>query len=205
VGNPSAATTIALTISACEWDQATQQGMVFPAGPPYPQNPLPPASADQVLMLNAGTGTGCATEPGGSDGPATFGWVAPQGGNCSAPISAGFLHGSAATAVSFSCQQDLQNARRNQTPIVVPVYVSQSAGSGAPTYTLQGFAEFVVTGFNMPDSDGDGAFASDWLNPANDCPDTETCLNGFFVHGVIPFTGSLGSTNLGVFVINLTG
>jgi hypothetical protein len=84
------------------------------------------------------------------------------------------------------------------------VYVSQS-GPGAPVYQLKGFAEFVVTGYNMPDDDGDTFTASDWLNPANDCPATQTCLNGFFVHGVVPFTGTFGATNLGVSVINLTG
>jgi Flp pilus assembly protein TadG len=198
-GNPVSATTIALTISACEWDQATQQGAQFPANPPYPPSPVPASSSDQVLVLNAAVGTGCATEPGGADGPGTFGWVAPQGNSCTVPINAGFFAGDARTDISFSCQQVLQNAQRNQAPIVVPVYVSQSAGSGGPTYTLKGFASFVVTGYNMPDSDGDG------LSPANNCPVTETCLNGYFVHGVVPFTGTLGTTNLGVSVINLTG
>ncbi len=69
------------------------------------------------------------------------------------------------------------------------------------SFTLQGFAEFVVTGFNLPSS----FFASDWLNPANDCSGSTYCLNGYFTLGVVPFTGSLNGTNLGASVIQLTG
>src|SRR5580704_12889336 len=34
-GPPAAATTVALIISACAWDQATQQGTLFAPAPPY--------------------------------------------------------------------------------------------------------------------------------------------------------------------------
>ncbi len=82
----------------------------------------------------------------------------------------------------------------------MPIYGSAAAGS-PPTYTLKGFADFVVTGYNLPTS----FYASDWLNPANNCQGTNYCLNGYFTHGVIPFTGSLNGTDLGVSVIQLTG
>ena len=55
----------ALTISACEWDQATQQGTLFAPAPPYSQNPVPAASFDQVLTLPA---TARRNEPAGADG-----------------------------------------------------------------------------------------------------------------------------------------
>src|SRR5258707_3347950 len=45
-GAPSAATTVALTISACEWDQATQQGTSFAPAPPYPPDPATDPSLD---------------------------------------------------------------------------------------------------------------------------------------------------------------
>ena len=113
-GAPSAATTAAVTISACEWDQATQQG-TFPA----PQ-------ADQVLMLNntGANNNGCATEPAGSDGPASFGWAAHPAGNCTLPVGGTSFPGRTQTRVSFSCQLVLSNAQQNQTPILVPVYIS---------------------------------------------------------------------------------
>ena len=65
--------------------------------------------------------------------------------------------------MSFSCQQVLQNAQQNRTPIVVPIYVSVN-GPG-PTYTLKGFADFVVTGYHLPGFRGFSFDAPDWLNP----------------------------------------
>ena len=198
-GPPSAASTVALTISACEWDQATQQGAVFASAPPYSQNPLPAASFDQVLMQNPGNGTGCATEPAGADGPATFGWAADATGNCTLPITGPTFAESADILVTTACLTALQNAQQNQIPILVPVYVSLN--TGADTYALKGFADFVVTGYNLaPDF-----FEPDWLNPANTCTGTTYCLTGYFVQGVIPSTGSFTGPSLGASVIDLTG
>ncbi len=99
--------------------------------------------------------------------------------------------------MSAACQAVLQNAQQSQMPILVPVYVSKNAGN---TYALKGFADFVVTGYNFP-----FGFAADWLNPANTCTGTPNCLSGYFVHGVIPTTGSFAASSLGAYVIDLTG
>jgi Putative Flp pilus-assembly TadE/G-like len=195
-GAPSAATAVALTISACEWDQATQQGALFPAGP---ADTMPAVSFDQVLTLNPGNGTGCATEPSGADGPGTFGWTADTTGNCTLPVSGSSFPAGTGPSVSASCQQVLRSAQEDEIPILVPVYVS--ADNAAGTYVVQGFADFIVTGYNLLP----GFFAADWLNPANTCQGTDYCLTGYFVQGVIPATGSLTSTDLGVSVIDLTG
>ncbi len=101
--------------------------------------------------------------------------------------------------VSPSCQTLLDDAQDNHTPMVVPIYTSAAAGS-PPVYTLKGFAEFVVTGYNLPTIS-----AWDWLNPANNCSGSDYCLNGYFTLGVIPFNGDLTGTNLGASVIELTG
>jgi hypothetical protein len=181
-GAPSAATADALTISACEWDQATQQGASFAASPPYPPEPLPPTSVDQVLTLTSG----CAT----------FGWALDEGGDCSLPVSGSSFP--AASGMPSACQQVLENAWQNQIPILVPVYASfDTAGD---TYDLQGFADFVVTGYNL----FPGFSEPDWLDPAKTCQSTD-CLTGYFVQGVIPATGSLSGTYLGASVIDLTG
>jgi Putative Flp pilus-assembly TadE/G-like len=182
-GAPVAATTDALAISACEWDQATQQGTAFAPAPPYSQNPQPAASFDQVLT----PGSGCAT----------FGWADDQGNNCTLAVSGASFPASAG-GESPACEEVLEDAQQNQVPILVPVYTSFDGASD--TYVLQGFADFVVTGYNLP-----GSFASDWLDPANTCPAGNSCINGYFVQGVIPVTGSLTGTNLGVSVIDLTG
>ena len=199
-GAPAAATAAALTISACEWDQATLEGTSFAPPSPYPPDPVPDPSFDQVLQLNAGTGGGCAGEPAGADEPGTFSWIAHPRGNCTTFVSPPTVLGRTQTMPSNSCQRLLQSAQQNQTPLLVPIYVSAAAGS-PPTYTLKGFADFVVTGYNLPAT----FIALDWLNPANNCQGTTYCLNGFFTHGVSPYTGSLGGTDLGVSVIELTG
>jgi Flp pilus assembly protein TadG len=199
-GPPSTATTVALTISACEWDQATEQGTVFAPAPPYAQGDLPAASYDQVLTPDdLGAGGGCATEPAGADGAETFGWAADATGNCTLPVSGATFPGSAGEVMSASCQAVLQNAQQNQIPILVPVYVSFDGA--ADTYALQGFADFVVTGYNLP-----GGFAApDWLDPANSCQGAAECVNGYFVQGLIPTTGSIAGPSLGASVIDLTG
>ena len=77
----------------------------------------------------------------------------------------------------------------------------KATSDASGTYALQGFADFVVTGYNLPP----GVYAADWLNPANSCQGTDYCLTGYFVQGVIPSTGSLAGTDLGASVIDLTG
>jgi Putative Flp pilus-assembly TadE/G-like len=196
-GAPASATTTAVAISACEWDQSTQQGASFAPGPPA--EPAP--SFDQVLKLNAGNGSGCATEPAGADGPGSFGWVAHPRGNCTLPISGSSFPARTRPWTSYSCVLALQSAQQNQTPILVPVYVSESGAS----YTLMGFADFVVTGYHLPGFDGAYFDAPDLLAPANNCQGSDYCLNGYFVQGVAPFTGTFGNNNLGVSVIELTG
>lgn len=196
-GAPSAATTSAITISACEWDQATQQGTVYAPAPPYSQNAVPAASFDQVLTSDPGNGGGCATEPAGDDGAGTFGWADDTKNTCAVPVSGPSFPGSPGNSTEPACLAVLQNSWQNQIPIVVPVYTTFD--SGADTYALQGFAEFVVTGYNLP-----SVQEPDWLDPANTCAGTN-CLTGYFVQGVIPATGSLSGTYLGASVIDLTG
>ena len=198
-GPPSAATAVALAISACEWDQATQQGTSFAPAPPYGENPPPAIGFDQVLTLDPGNAAGCATEPAGADGPGTFGWAADETGSCTLPISGSTFPESTGTFVTASCRTALQNAQQNQIAIAVPVYVSLDTGSH--TYALDGFAKFVITGYNLPA----GFFAADWLNPANTCQGTDYCLTGYFVQGVIPATGSFAGPSLGAYLIDLTG
>lgn len=186
-GAPSTATTTALAISACEWDQATQQGTLFPAAPPYP--PDPAASFDQVLTLDPGNGTGCAT----------FGWADDTKNTCAVPVSGPSFAGSPGNSTEPACLAVLQNAWQNQIPILVPVYASFDGG--ADTYALQGFADFVVTGYSLP-----SVAEPDWLDPANSsCLGAAYCVNGYFVQGLIPSTGSITGPGLGASVIDLTG
>jgi len=201
-GAPSTATTIGVTISACTWDQATSLGTSFAPPPPYPPNPS--ASFDQVLQLHGTSNSstsGCSTEPAGADGPGNFGWTSDLLGNCTVTISNGTYGGSTGNSVSGDCQTALLNAWTSKSVVYIPVYVSIMNPGNNATYTLKGFAAFVVTGYHMPGQ----AKESDWLNPANDCKGSEFCLNGFFTQGLIPSTGSLGGPNLGAYIVKLTG
>jgi hypothetical protein len=189
-GAPTSANVIAVTISACEWDQATSGGTVFAPSPPA----LPPSSLDQVLTpTNLSSGTGCAGEPAGADPAGTFGWTADSG-NCALNISGTSY---AAGPEDPACPQVLDDSEDNLTTVFVPVYLSVTGQGSGAAYDLKGFAAFVVTGYNL-----DGISDPDRLSGQDDCTG---CISGYFTQGVIPYTGSLGGTNLGVSVINLTG
>jgi Flp pilus assembly protein TadG len=190
-GAPASANVIAVTISACEWDQATSGGTVF-APPPPAQLPSP--SLDQVLTTtNLSSGTGCPAEPAGADPAGTFGWTADSG-NCALNISGASY---AAGPADPACDQVLDDSEDNLTSVFLPIYVSVTGQGSAAIYTLKGFAAFVVTGYNL-----DGVSDPDRVSGQSVCAG---CISGYFTQGVVPFSGSIGGTNLGVSVINLTG
>jgi hypothetical protein len=201
-GPPTSGTAAAITISACTWDQATQQGAMFGPAPPYPPSPLPSPSLDQVLTPTSGDGTGCASEPSGADGPGDMGWLNHLDGNCMVQVNPPAP--AARNPLSTSCELLLQSAQQSRTPLLVPIYTS-TAGS-PPSFTLKGFAYFVVTGFNLPPVDTNPSFsAPDWLNPSNSCTGTKYCVNGYFVQGTVGSSAGLNGAPLGVYVLQLTG
>ena len=202
-GGPAAATVTAVTVSACEWEQATNNGNSYALPPPYPPNPLPGPSFDQVLQLQgSGAGGGdCGDGESGGVAQGNFGWT-DDSGNCSLAISGATYGGNTDASVSPACQTVLANARANRTAIYIPVYTSMTGIGNNATYTLEGFAAFVVTGYNMPSFS-----AKDWLDPDTDngCSGSAFCLTGYFTQGLIPSSGSLGGPDLGAVVIRLTG
>lgn len=203
-GNPSTANTIAFTISACSWYVYTSDGSSFAQPPPYPPNTAPVASQDHILFEHGSQGsktTGCPPyQPSGQDAPGNFGWT-DDSGSCSTFISAGSYGGSTGASASGDCQTALQNDWANKTLVYLPVYSSISGTGAGVTYTLLGFAAFVVTGYHIT-----GSFkAPDWLNSANNCTGSDFCIDGYFTQGLIPSTGSLGGTDLGVGIVELTG
>ena len=201
-GPPSAASGVAVTISACEWDRATNNGTLFAQPPPYPPNAVPPPTLDQVLKLHTGSSqpTGCPAEPAGADGPGLFGWATDPNNNCTTPVIGGSYGGNTGTSVSQACQTAISADQVNRTLIFMPIYVSLTGTGANGVYTLKGFAAFVITGYHLP-----GFSASDWLNPANDCRGSRFCINGYFTQGLIPSIGGVGGNNLGADIIKLTG
>ncbi len=219
-GPPQTANTVGVTISACTWDQDTSgtsgaPGTSFAPAPPYPPNPS--ASFDQVIYLkNPGSGSngggngngnggggstsGCATEPAGADAPGNFGWTTDSG-NCQVSITSGTYGGNTGNNVSSDCQTFLQNAWSKRTVLYVPVYVSLSGTGATVTYTLKGFAAFVLTGYDLPSFK-----QNDWVTGKDPCSGGQSCISGFFIQALVPsVAGSLGGTNLGADIIKLTG
>jgi Flp pilus assembly protein TadG len=197
-GPPATASTVAFTISACEWDKATNQGVTFAPPPPYP--PLPASSFDRVLKIHTTkSNTGCPTEPAGADAPGNFGWT-DDSGTCSVTISNNSYGGNTGTSASQACKTALQNDQANKTLIFVPVYTKVTGTGTNAVFTLKGFAAFVITGYHLP-----GFSVSDWLNSKNDCKGSDFCINGFFTQGLIPSSGSIGGPDLGATIIVLSG
>lgn len=200
-GPPAAAGGVAVTFSACEWDQATNNGTLFGPPPPNPPNPPPLPSVDRVLKLHTvSSSTGCPTEPAGADGPGSFGWTTDPKNTCMTPIINGAYGGNTGVAVSQACKTVLAADRANRTLIFIPIYVSVSGTGANSVYTLKGFAAFVITGYALP-----GFSAPDWLNPKNNCKGSDKCINGYFTRGLIPSGGAVGGPNLGADIITLTG
>lgn len=199
-GPPQTATTIAFTISACEWDKATNQGTLYAPPPPHPPNPGPAPSLDQVLQLHTSASGGCPAESAGADGAGGFGWTTDQTGTCAIAVTSSTYGESTGASAGQSCNQALANAVASRAPVIVPVYVTITGSGSTAAFTLKGFAAFVITGYQLP-----GMSASDWLNPANNCKSTSKCINGFFAQALVPTTTPIGGPDLGAHEVKLSG
>jgi Flp pilus assembly protein TadG len=196
---PATAATIGVTISACTWDQATTVGTVYAPPPPYPPNPS--SSLRQVIYLKGGGGTtGCTTEPNGAAAPGNFGWTDDPNGNCTSVISGGTYGGNTGNSASKACKSALATWQANRTVLDIPVYQKVSGNGSKATYTLQGTAAFVITGYSLS-----GASAKDWMTNQAPCSGSDRCISGFFVHQIVQTPGSFGGSDLGLDIIKLTG
>jgi Flp pilus assembly protein TadG len=195
-GGPTAADTVAFTISACSWDSWTNLGTNFAPAPPS----VPGPSYDhQINLAYLGGKAGCAGEPNGSDQAGAFGWALDQTGTCGIFTNTATFPGAAGASAGSTCQTALSSAYSSRKPIFLPVYTTYKGTGSNTTFTLKGFAAFVVTGFILP-----SLSASDWLNSANNyC--TYKCIDGYFTKALIPGGGSEGGTYLGAAAVGLTG
>ena len=177
-GASSAAVTTSLTFSGCDWSQATRNGTDYGPAPGSGSSPSP--SLDTVLVLGANANTGCASDPASTDGPGTFGWTIQDSPHCTLDVQDSSPYEGSNRQSPGVCQDAIATAQAQHSTLIVPVY-SRCTHGGTSSYTLKGFAAFVVTGYSLP-----GSSASDWLNPANSCSKNQVCVNGYFTRDLIP-------------------
>ena len=199
-GAPSSATSLALTISLCEWTAATAGGTSYATPPPYPPNPLPPSTVDQALQLH-GSGSACAGGASGWDLPGGFGWLDDPSGNCAATVDVNDIYqDDTGVSAGGSCKTALADARTNRTLVFIPVYDGAGGTGHNRYYHLTGFAAFVVTGYALP-----GFSAPSWLTGKSYCKGSAKCIYGYFTQGLVPSAGAVGGADLGASVVALTG
>lgn len=123
-------------------DDSTNVFLSVSSDPATPARSNSPYGAETVLTLKGFGGNKCG-KGNGQDYPGRFGWLSPS--SCGMPqLSVGGTYtGNGGVGVP-DCESIFTNSRNTQTPIYIPVFSSTSNNS----YTLAGFAAFVVTGWN---------------------------------------------------------
>lgn len=193
-GAPATATSSTLTVDNCEFDAATNSGTLFAPAPPYPQNPTPAKSFDQVMKLSTDDSDGCGT----------FNWITDTNGNCTTDVNGDYNAITASGGVPSECVPILSGSQSGKTVILVPVYGNSSScgHGGSASYVLEGFAAFVVTGYHFG---AKGPSASDWLNSGNNCTGAADCVNGYFTRTLLTAQGTVGGQDMGASIIQLIG
>lgn len=184
-GPPSSAR-LSMTMSTCEWNAYTNNGTAFPDPP-----------VEQVIYLHDGTNAG-ACQPAGQSGG--FGWLDDGEGNCrTAVVVDGTYSGDPRSSAPQGCRTLL--AGLSGRPVLMPLYGAVTGpGSGNLTYTVAGFAAFVVTGWNLPGFDSPST-----LTGQSSCGDFAGCIFGYFTRAAVPGGGDIGGPDLGATVIRLVG
>lgn len=195
-GGARIASGLAFTISLCDWTAATGGGTTFAPEPPA----VPPPGADRILPIHGTTST-CAGSPSGWNLPGGFGWLADTTGTCKATVDiAGIYQDTTGVAASQVCRTALQNSRTMNATVLVPVYDGAGGTGNGGFYHLRGFAQFVLTGYNLP-----GLSARSTLTNQFPCSGDLKCVSGYFTRGLIPAGARLGGPDLGATVVQTVG
>ena len=219
-----------VTISSCEWQNDVGSPPIYAptatAARPYsgPPTPWPLVSYEKYLMLHSATAKldgGCSSWQAGADGPGAFGWLDHPKNVCSVVIDSNSQYTTKnGNGTPQDCVDTLHQIQKTPQVIYIPIYSStigtNGSGSGV-TYTLDGFAAFVVTGYNLPAANnGPRVTSSSWLTTL-DCstvlaagskhPDAKdiSCLSGFFTRALVKVADQLGGQDRGVEGVKLIG
>jgi Flp pilus assembly protein TadG len=218
----SYANSLAITFSGCEWDRATDPNgdgdRVFGPRPPYGgSTPYPSAASYEVILKShASNGTECDFNPSsGLDYPGGFGWL--DGTNCTASVTVGnppmYDGNTGAPKTSGGCRDNyLYTLAGQRTVRYLPIFLGYINNGSNASYTLRGFAGFVVTGVRgiqgntdraswvtgkqLNDSYYNRARSGDYPGSTR-CANGEVCISGFFVQDLAS-TGAGGGDDFGV-------
>ncbi len=185
---------LAVTLSQCEWLAATNNGTSFPD---------PPASDTVIYLHSTPDATPCRPAgPSGADLPGGFGWLDETAGSCRTRIAADGTYGAnPGNNAPSGCTAVLGELRRSEQPALVPVYKATRGQGQKATYTLLGLAAFVVTGWREPGNTSQPSIRTG----THLCKGPERCLYGYFVRALVPAGGDVGGVDLGAHVVTLVG
>jgi hypothetical protein len=194
---------IAVTISRCEFDNATQrdEDPEPDLAPPPPPDPDP--SYEIVIKLHT-QDPECDGKVPGSDGPGGFGWL--DGDDCQVEIEErddGFWYlTDTGDDVPRDCRDRLPGFRENRTVLMMPIFVEVS-GVGANTeYLLESMAAFVLTGYHLPGLPPTPSNLPD--STITECTGPDHCIYGYFTTDVS--SGPIGPLpGFGVAVLKTIG
>lgn len=200
-GAPKSGDGLALTISWCEWDVATNGGENY--APPPPD--VPDESYERVLRFHAGAASNpsgssqCTAEPSGADIPGGFGWTVPEEGNCTTDFNYDAETGDTTydaapgntVADDPTCVAALLNAWTSREPVIIPLYDGTPEGGGANgQYDLYEPAAFVVTGYYLGGQVKKPSWLPGRLYNSFPCTGSARCISGYFTTAVT--TGTPG-------------
>lgn len=201
-GGPKAASTLPLTISFCEWQYATRDGVDFAPAPPA----IVDGGYERVLSVKADGGNPipCPSSPSGGDLPGGFGWLANSDCDIDVDVDGAF---SADPGVSGSsaCEALLAAARSSGEPLLVPIFdVAEGTGRNG-TYQMHGFAAFVVTGYDLS-----GFKAASTLTGRKKCSTSGSssakCIFGYFTRDLVTTADTvLGGPDMGATIVQVIG
>jgi hypothetical protein len=181
-----------------------------------------PEAGSETVITTHGFGNNCpGTGGSGTTAPGQYGWLFSNN-TCTVSISGTTFTGAPGNSPP-ACEPAFAQSMQTKTPVYLPVYTSVVAGGANATYTLAGFAAFVVTGWNVTQ----GAWGGPKLAPsavaladptvpsgdANYCgaftgSSSDVCIYGYFTKALIPasqLAGGPGGQNLGATYAYLTG
>jgi Flp pilus assembly protein TadG len=205
-------TILAMTISVCEFDEATDNGTHF-VDPPDPVYPPWPSTRDEHVIefwfdsyerLHGP----CDSNPGlGWDRPGDAGFLVDANGTCRIRIDDDglvrreFFNFDIYVRAPVSCEQRVRTARADFETIYLPVHDGTRELGSESEHRHVFVAPFVVTGFQFgaPPSVDPPYNAEDHRLPSrlsgHPCDEAgHRCLSGFFVGEPVPLSSLTGET-----------